>query len=251
MSSPTSSRTCRSRRRATWPALVPGAARRAGARGGAGPAGREGVHRRARHPGRPVPQAVDGPRRPAAALARRSAGPAILKTRRLGYDGKGQARRDARRGCGRGVGADRRAAGGAREARRASRCELSALVVRSVAGEMAFYDCPRNTHEGGILRRSVVPSGAAARPIWRAPATSPAGIADGARLRRRAGGRDVLPRRRRAGAERLMVNEIAPRVHNSGHWTIEACAVEPVREPHPRRRRLAAGHHRAAFATPR
>ena len=75
-----------------------------------------------------------------------------------------------------------------------SRCELSALVVRSAAGELAFYDCPRNTHEGGILRRSVVPSGLpeadlAARPRHRRQHRRRA------RLCRRAGGGDVPSRR--------------------------------------------------------
>jgi 5-(carboxyamino)imidazole ribonucleotide synthase len=167
-------------------------------------------------------RAVGGPGDLAAALADLAA-PAILKTRRLGYDGKGQ--------TGIAPGEDTAAAWqriGARpavlERRIGFALELSALVVRGVSGEMAFYDCPRNTHEGGILRRSVVPSGVP--------------DADLARARDIAGriasaldyvgvlavemfylGPDAPP------ADRLMVNEIAPRVHNSGHWTIEACAV--------------------------
>ena len=151
------------------------------------------------------------------------AGPAILKTRRLGYDGKGQ--------TGVTPGEDAAAAWeriGAQpavlEKRVGFELELSTLDVRSSVGEMAFYDCPRNTHEGGILRRSVVPSGLPQDDLARA--------------------RDIAGRIAAAldyvgllavemfylGAdapepERLMVNEIAPRVHNSGHWTIEACAV--------------------------
>jgi 5-(carboxyamino)imidazole ribonucleotide synthase len=165
---------------------------------------------------------IDGPRDLAAALSH-LAGPAILKTRRLGYDGKGQASVAP--------GADAATAWneiGAQpavlEQRIGFALEISALVVRSAAGEMAFYDCPRNTHEGGILRRSVVPSGLAEDDLARA--------------------RDIAGRIAEAldyvgllavemfhlGAEeppagRLIVNEIAPRVHNSGHWTIEACAV--------------------------
>ncbi len=101
--------------------------------------------------------AIDGPGRLSAALSALAA-PAILKTRRLGYDGKGQASLAP--------GDDAAAAWeliGARpavlERRIGFALELSALVVRSAAGELAFYDCPRNTHESGILRRSVVPSG--------------------------------------------------------------------------------------------
>jgi 5-(carboxyamino)imidazole ribonucleotide synthase len=86
------------------------------------------------------------------------AGPAILKTRRFGYDGKGQA----------GVGSGQDAATawdeiGARPAVLEKRIdfarEISALVVRGTYNELAFYDCPVNTHEDGILRRSTVPSG--------------------------------------------------------------------------------------------
>ena len=167
-------------------------------------------------------RAIDGPAKLAAALASLG-GPAILKSRRLGYDGKGQA--------GVAPGDDAAAAwaevGGVPavlESRIPFTLELSALVVRGQDGEVAFYDCPHNTHENGILRRSVVPSGL---PAW-----------DLARARDIAGtiaaaldyvgvlavemfylGADTPP------AERLMVNEIAPRVHNSGHWTIEACAI--------------------------
>jgi 5-(carboxyamino)imidazole ribonucleotide synthase len=167
-------------------------------------------------------RAIDGPADLTAALAG-LAGPAILKTRRLGYDGKGQA----------GIAPGGAAAAaweaiGAQpailELRIGFALELSALVVRSATGELAFYDCPRNTHEAGILRRSVVPSGLPEADLARArdiAGTIAAGLdyvgvlavemfylGPGA-----------------AAPERLMVNEIAPRVHNSGHWTIDACAV--------------------------
>ena len=149
--------------------------------------------------------------------------PAILKTRRLGYDGKGQARLQP--------GDDIAAAWKAvhtkpsvLEQRVAFACEISTLVVRGHSGELATYDCPVNTHENGILRRSVVPANLPAPDLERAR--------DIARLIATALdyvgvlavemfhlGPDV------AASERVMVNEIAPRVHNSGHWTIEACAV--------------------------
>ena len=85
-------------------------------------------------------------------------GPAILKTARLGYDGKGQA----------GVaGSGDLAAAFAKlgsvpcvlERRIDFAFEISVLVVRGLDGSLACYDAPRNTHEGGILRRSVVPAG--------------------------------------------------------------------------------------------
>lgn len=151
------------------------------------------------------------------------AAPAILKTRRLGYDGKGQARVQP--------GADIAAAwtsvGSAPsvlEKRIAFACEISALVVRSQSGEMAAYDCPVNTHENGILRRSVVPADlpeadlARARDIAQtiAAALDYVGVLAVEMFHL---GPDA------PAAERVMVNEIAPRVHNSGHWTIEACGV--------------------------
>jgi len=100
--------------------------------------------------------------------------------------------------------------------------ELSVICVRGAASAIAFYDLPQNIHRGGILRESLVPA-----PI-------PDGI--------EALARDYASRICAAldyvgvlavemfllsedSAPRLLINEIAPRVHNSGHWTIEACAV--------------------------
>ena len=166
--------------------------------------------------------AIDGPGRLSAALSALAA-PAILKTRRLGYDGKGQASLAP--------GDDAAAAWeliGARpavlERRIGFALELSALVVRSAAGELAFYDCPRNTHESGILRRSVVPSGLPEADLARAcdiagtiaAALDYVGVLAVEMFYLGPDG---------PSADRLMVNEIAPRVHNSGHWTIEACAI--------------------------
>jgi 5-(carboxyamino)imidazole ribonucleotide synthase len=165
---------------------------------------------------------IDGPEDVSAALDR--LGPAaILKTRRFGYDGKGQLSVTP--------GADPHAAwhavGGkpsVLEKRLAFACEISALVVRSDTGTLSVYDCPRNTHEGGILRRSVVPAGlpaadlARAREIASAIATALDYVGVLA-VEMFYLGPGAPP------AERLMVNEIAPRVHNSGHWTIEACTV--------------------------
>jgi 5-(carboxyamino)imidazole ribonucleotide synthase len=149
--------------------------------------------------------------------------PSILKTRRLGYDGKGQVNVQP------GVEAQAAwsAVGGAPcvlEKRVAFAGELSTLIVRSDTGAVSIYDCPRNTHEGGILRRSVVPAAVPPADIARAHeiASAIAAALDYVgvlAVEMFYLGPDV------AAAERLMVNEIAPRVHNSGHWTIEACAV--------------------------
>ena len=113
--------------------------------------------------------------------------------------------------------------------------EASVVAARGADGAFAAYDPPENEHENHILRRSIVPGRLTAAQVDEAKAIAKK-IADALGLCRRAGGGTV---RRKDGA--LLVNEIAPRVHNSGHWTIEACACQPVRAAYPRRRRLAAG----------
>jgi 5-(carboxyamino)imidazole ribonucleotide synthase len=168
-------------------------------------------------------EAVDGPEALKPALARLGGGPAILKSRRLGYDGKGQAGVD--------TGSDMdsiwAAVGGdpaVLERHIAFRAEVSTLIVRGQDGQTACYDSPLNVHEGGILRRSIVPAGLHDADLAEAQAIA-ARIADALDY---VGVLAVetfhLGQDAPAGA-RLMVNEIAPRVHNSGHWTIEACAV--------------------------
>jgi 5-(carboxyamino)imidazole ribonucleotide synthase len=167
-------------------------------------------------------RAVSAPDQVAAALAEFAA-PAILKTRRLGYDGKGQAALV--------TGAEATqawAAVGARpsvlEKRIDFAFELSVLVVRGAGGALAFYDSPRNTHAQGILRRSVVPCPLPAEDVARAReiagtiATALDYVGVLAIELFHLGPDTPAP-------ERLMVNEIAPRVHNSGHWTIEACGT--------------------------
>ena len=148
-------------------------------------------------------------------------GKAILKTRRLGYDGKGQARISAGAALG-----DAFAALGTDaailEGFVAFDFEVSVIVVRGVTGELAFYDIPINTHRDGILDTSSVPS-----PLREDHASRAREIAGA--IAEALDYTGVLAVEMfycaREGAEALMVNEIAPRVHNSGHWTIDACAV--------------------------
>jgi 5-(carboxyamino)imidazole ribonucleotide synthase len=165
--------------------------------------------------------AVDAPDGLRAAFRRLGGSAAILKTRRLGYDGKGQASIDA--------GGDFAAAWAAvgaapsvLERRVAFHGELSALIVRGLDGRTACYDCPANFHEDGILRRSVVPSGLTEADL--AQAREIAG-----RIAHALDYVGVLAVEMfHMGPDaptRLLVNEMAPRVHNSGHWTIDACAV--------------------------
>ena len=165
---------------------------------------------------------IDGPADVAAALVALG-GPAILKSRRWGYDGKGQAGvtspADASTAWAAVGGVP-----GVLERRIAFAFEISALAVRGQDGAIEFYECPRNAHEGGILRRSVVPAGLPEVDLERA--SEIAGTVASAldyvgvlAVEMFYLGADATPE------QRLMVNEIAPRVHNSGHWTIEACAI--------------------------
>ncbi len=158
-------------------------------------------------------------RRDLVAALERFKSPSILKTRRLGYDGKGQLSLAPDADAAAAVAAlGHRAA--ILEQRVAFLCETSVLVVRGVDGTTAFYDCPTNTHAGGILRRSVVPG-----------ALPPAAVAEAQQM-----ASCIVAALDYVGvlavemfymgegaAPALLVNEIAPRVHNSGHWTLDAC----------------------------
>ncbi|MEA2999115.1 MAG: 5-(carboxyamino)imidazole ribonucleotide synthase [Sphingomonadales bacterium] len=152
--------------------------------------------------------------------------PAILKTRRFGYDGKGQGRL-----AGPGD-ADQtwEAVGGAPsilEAFVPFEAEFSILLCRGADGETLAWPAPRNTHAGGILVRSEAP----------ASGIDPAVLAEAEGLARRiAEALDyvgVLAAEFFATADGAVFNEMAPRVHNSGHWTIEG-AVTSQFENHVR-----------------
>jgi 5-(carboxyamino)imidazole ribonucleotide synthase len=147
----------------------------------------------------------------------------ILKTSRLGYDGKGQVALMP----GDDVVAAWKSLGGVPaviEQRLTFRQEISVLVVRAQDGATAIYDIPQNMHSGGILRRSIVPAPLDEACIYRAEALAEqmavaldyVGVLAVEMFDL---GPDV------ALEQRFVVNEIAPRVHNSGHWTLDACAV--------------------------
>ena len=141
--------------------------------------------------------------------------PAVLKTRRLGYDGKGQAViRSPEDAPGAWT-----ALGGVPcvlEQRVPLRRELSILAVRGRDGETACYPLVENTHRDGILHTSLAPA---------ADTRDAQPLADAyvGRILDRLGYVGLLALELfvddRDG--RLLANEIAPRVHNSGHWTIE------------------------------
>jgi 5-(carboxyamino)imidazole ribonucleotide synthase len=150
-------------------------------------------------------------------------GPLILKTCRLGYDGKGQ-----------------KQVANAQEARAAFAAfkgvpailekvvdfafEASVIAARGRDGHFAAYDPPENEHGDNILRRSTVPSRLT-------PAQIAAAIAIAQTIM------DALDYVGVLCVElfvtkngKLLVNEIAPRVHNSGHWTMEACVTSQFQQ---------------------
>lgn len=140
--------------------------------------------------------------------------PVVIKTRRMGYDGKGQAV--------------------ARTAAEADAAwnqlgsvpllveafvpfvrELSAIAVRGVDGSTVVYDWVENEHRKGILRLSVAPAGAVPEALSRRTREQ---IVEVMAALNYVG---VMAMEFFDDGERLLLNEIAPRVHNSGHWTIE------------------------------
>lgn len=140
---------------------------------------------------------------------------AILKTRRFGYDGKGQVR----------LGPDAGAAW-AEIGRKPAilegfvrfEKEISVIAARGWDGAIATYDVPENVHRHHILHTSTVPAALAA------------GVAEKAReiAARIAAALDyvgVIGVEMFVAGGDVIVNEIAPRVHNSGHWTMDACQI--------------------------
>jgi 5-(carboxyamino)imidazole ribonucleotide synthase len=154
----------------------------------------------------------------AAALDRLGA-PALLKTRREGYDGKGQTWVESH--------ADAEAAferiGRAPailEARADFVRELSVIAARGRDGDVVAYPLAENHHENGVLRRTSAPARASPAIVDQAQTIV-------ARILTRLDYVGVI------GVElfeladgKLLVNEMAPRVHNSGHWTLDGCEVD-------------------------
>ena len=144
--------------------------------------------------------------------------PLLLKTRRFGYDGKGQAWvRDAADAAAAWDAIGRRPA--VAEQGMAFADEFSVIVGRTSEGEVRAWPVSRNIHDGGILRRSEIPPGAAIA------AQTAEAVATATMLAGRLGHVGVMTVEFFACAEGPVVNEIAPRVHNSGHWTIEGSAT--------------------------
>lgn len=142
----------------------------------------------------------------------------ILKSARLGYDGKGQAVL--------GPGSDAAAAWASLgtdsavvEGFVSFVCEVSVIVARSADGAMVAYPPVENLHRNGILHRTSVP---ARIP----PSTAAEAEAIARRLAEALGLVGLLAVEMFVGIDgQVLVNEMAPRPHNSGHWTIDACVT--------------------------
>ena len=144
--------------------------------------------------------------------------PAILKTRRFGYDGKGQARLasvdDAESALEVMAGAPALLEGFVDFSH-----EVSVIAARGVTGEVVCFDPGENVHSDGILRTTTVP--ARLSTAQRTDAVLLAG-----RILNELDYVGVLGVELFVTPQGLVVNEIAPRVHNSGHWTQNGCAVD-------------------------
>ncbi|WP_127597813.1 5-(carboxyamino)imidazole ribonucleotide synthase [Nitratireductor alexandrii] len=147
-------------------------------------------------------------------------GSGVLKTRRLGYDGKGQrVLRGLAAGACRGVVAAMGDVPLILEELVDFSFEFSVIAARAADGTVQAYDPARNEHREGILRRSLVPAGIE-------PATLAGARASTFALMEALGYVGVIGVEFFALADGgFLVNEFAPRVHNSGHWTDAACAV--------------------------
>ncbi len=144
--------------------------------------------------------------------------PAILKTRTLGYDGKGQARIASEEAAGAALAA-LRGAPAILEGVVAFEREASVIAARGLDGSVAAYDPGENRHEGGILRTTTVPARLSA-----AQRTDAVLIA--ARILTALDYVGVMGVELFVTGQGLLVNEIAPRVHNSGHWTQAGCLID-------------------------
>ena len=144
--------------------------------------------------------------------------PAILKTTRLGYDGKGQARLrssdDAEAAL-----ATMNGAPAVLEGFVSFTHEVSVIAARGLDGSVSCYDPGENVHKDGILHTTTLPAN-----LNLAQRTDAVLLA--ARILNALDYVGVMGVELFVTPKGLIVNEIAPRVHNSGHWTQNGCAVD-------------------------
>jgi 5-(carboxyamino)imidazole ribonucleotide synthase len=144
--------------------------------------------------------------------------PSILKTARMGYDGKGQTRltdpaqaHSAWESLGR--------VPCVLEGHIDFTCEISVIAARGADGRVAAYDPGLNVHRHGILHSTTIPCGLPAR-------TTTDAVLIAGRILNALDYVGVMGVELFVTPGGLLVNEIAPRVHNSGHWTQNGCAVD-------------------------
>lgn len=150
------------------------------------------------------------------AAAQRLGTPGIIKTRRDGYDGKGQWR----------IGSEQDIEAlpaisdpAIYEGLVRFQAEFSIILVRSREGEVRFWDSTRNEHKDGVLDRSLLPAGERVESQVESARELARKVAD------KLGYVGVLTLEFFATTEGPVFNEMAPRVHNSGHWSIEGAVT--------------------------
>ncbi|WP_299322005.1 5-(carboxyamino)imidazole ribonucleotide synthase [Parasphingopyxis sp.] len=144
--------------------------------------------------------------------------PAILKTRRFGYDGKGQVRiMDA--GAATSAWTEIGGQPSVLESFVDFEKEFSILLARGTSGETRIWDAPQNRHADGILAHSIAPGDGIIGEQKAAAGDLARGIAEALDYV------GVLTCEFFASAAGPVFNEMAPRVHNSGHWTIEGATT--------------------------
>lgn len=144
--------------------------------------------------------------------------PAILKTTRLGYDGKGQARIRALSDAAPALAA-MNGAPSVLEGFVDFTHEVSVIAARGLDGSVACYDPGENVHKDGILATTTIPARLSASQRTDA-------VLLAARILNALDYVGVMGVELFVTPQGLIVNEIAPRVHNSGHWTQNGCAVD-------------------------
>ena len=144
--------------------------------------------------------------------------PSILKTRRFGYDGKGQARLtspdDAETAL-----ASLQGAPAVLEGFIDFTAEISVIAARSADGRVAAFDPGVNVHKDGILRTTTVPANLPNRILTDAILTA-------GKILNALDYIGILGVEFFVTPQGLIINEIAPRVHNSGHWTQNGCMID-------------------------
>lgn len=144
--------------------------------------------------------------------------PSILKTRRFGYDGKGQSRlktpEDAERAL-----ADMQGAPAVLEGFVNFSMEISVIAARAQDGQVAAFDPGQNVHKDGILDTTTVPAALPGRHLTDA-------VLAAGKLLNALDYVGVMGVEFFVTPQGLIVNEFAPRVHNSGHWTQNGCAID-------------------------